>query len=117
MTYLFTDILHWPGFVSGAYGNIPDPEGGSSRPRLSYWLRQLCMYFFALLLMKLGVLGLFALFPWLFDLGRWLLGWLGDNVNAQVVFVMMVFPLVMNVVQVSLALGVVRRVRTDWRTY
>lgn len=71
----------------------------SQRPRLTYWSRQLLVYLLALLIMKLFVLLIFYIFPFLFTIGKWLLGLFGKHKRAQVVFAMAIFPLVMNVVQ------------------
>jgi hypothetical protein len=54
------------GFESGQYG---------SPPSVFYWLRQASVYVLSLATMKLTVLFLFVLFPFLFDIGEWLLGW------------------------------------------
>jgi hypothetical protein len=51
--------------------------------------------------MKLCVVGLFAIFPGPFvHLGNWVLDWM--SATSQVIFVMMIFPLVMNVLQFCL---------------
>lgn len=51
--------------------------------------------------MKLCVVGLFAIFPGPFvRLGNWVLDWM--SATSQVIFVMMIFPLVMNVLQFCL---------------
>lgn len=51
--------------------------------------------------MKIIVTILFVIFPFLFAFGRWLLGLFGSAKNAQVLFVMCLFPLAMNTLQVS----------------
>lgn len=71
----------------------------SQRPKLTYWSRQLLIYLIALLLMKLLVLLIFWIFPFLFTIGKWLLGLFGKHKRAQVVFAMAIFPLIMNVLQ------------------
>lgn len=71
-THVLTDVLGWTGFVSGHYSdrnrssgaNTPNGDrpaaaarskprgkgrGSKSRPKFTYWLKQLGMYFFALL--------------------------------------------------------------------
>lgn len=64
------------------------------------WLQQLGIYLAALLLMKLFVLALFAvaLDDVLLPLAGWILNWMQEW--SQVVFVMAVFPLFMNIIQV-----------------
>lgn len=117
-THVLTDVWHLKGFVSGQYSDRPRGArsvrssggggGGSSsrkasrsrsRPKMAYWLKQLCMYFFALLVMKVVVTILFVLFPFLFAFGAWLLDFFGESKNAQVLFVMCLFPLAMNTLQ------------------
>lgn len=157
LTHYFTDVLGWPGFVSGQYTAVPtvlgrrrrprrpnEPSFDTSydashdevmtspvtsepphhlhnslnnlqtstaspdihvtkkqRPRLSFFFRQLSLYLLSLLLMKIMVVILFALFPFLFDVGRWVLNLFGKHQKAQIFFVMAVFPLGMNTLQVS----------------
>lgn len=143
LTHYFTDVLGWPGFVSGQYyttptvlgrrrrsgprrvyseassmlsspmapqdGNqahpsAPQDESSSGKkahsPQLSFFFRQLALYLLSLLLMKIMVLVLFAIFPFLSGIGRWVLGLFGEDRRAQVFFVMALFPLLMNTVQV-----------------
>jgi hypothetical protein len=49
--------------------------------------------------MKLCVLILFMMLPWLPHIGDWALGWTEGNEKLQIVFVMMLFPLIMNALQ------------------
>ncbi|PIL37463.1 hypothetical protein GSI_01157 [Ganoderma sinense ZZ0214-1] len=90
VTHILTERLQWKGFESGVYGNPPS---------ISYWFRQAAVYVFALTTMKLVVIALFAALPIIFDLGEWLLAFLGSSNAAQVIFVMGIFPIVMNVLQ------------------
>jgi STIMATE family len=148
LTHYFTDVLGWPGFVSGQYSSTPSVIGRrrragprrmsnsvpadenastnglpdmtrngssrsvsttkSSRPRMSFFFRQLAMYLLSLLLMKIMVLILFGIFPFLFDIGRWVLNLFGDRKKAQVFFVMALFPLAMNTLQFWLIDSVLR---------
>ncbi|KAI9014513.1 vacuolar membrane protein-domain-containing protein [Phycomyces nitens] len=78
---------------SGYYGPPP------LRRRLLPWIKQTTVFVIAESLMKLCVYGMFRAFPSLFDLGEWVLQWTRDNYRYQVVFVMLVFPLIMNAVQ------------------
>ena len=75
-TFFLTEKCHLKGFESGEYG---------SPPSLSYWARQAAVYVFALTTMKALVIGLFALWPGIFKLGEWLLGFLGPSNAAQVI--------------------------------
>lgn len=75
---------------SGHYG---------SPPNAWWWLKQSLIYFCGLMGMKLCVLVLFMLLPWLPHVGDWALGWTEGNEKLQIVFVMMLFPLIMNALQ------------------
>ncbi|KAI3480120.1 hypothetical protein L1887_57719 [Cichorium endivia] len=124
VTWFLTERLGLEGFVSGQYAPPPLPTPLSSasaraatvsdsssagpaarrslaraKPRLEYWLKQLASYLFVLLLMKMAVLVVLAIFPFLFDVGSWILGFFGSHKDAQVLFSMALFPLAMNVLQ------------------
>lgn len=49
--------------------------------------------------MKLCVLIIFLMLPWISRVGDWALGWTEGNERVQIVFVMMLFPLIMNAMQ------------------
>ncbi|KAG1471264.1 hypothetical protein G6F56_002225 [Rhizopus delemar] len=85
--------LGWTGFQSGVYGDPPFVE------QIQKWAKQLAVYIVSLMLMKVIVVALFHLCPWMADVGAWVLGWTVDNYRLQVVFVMFIFPLVMNIMQ------------------
>ncbi len=68
-------------------------------PRAWWWLKQSVIYFCGLMGMKLCVLILFMMLPWLPHIGDWALGWTEGNEKLQIVFVMMLFPLIMNALQ------------------
>ncbi|SPO00877.1 related to vacuolar membrane protein [Cephalotrichum gorgonifer] len=76
--------------LSGNYG---------SPPNWRWWLKQSLLYFCGLFGMKLVVLIMFYAFPWLSHVGDWALGWTEGNEKLQIVFVMMLFPLIMNAMQ------------------
>ena len=76
LTWLFSDKLQLKGFQSGQYG---------SPPSLIYWARQAAVYVVSLTSMKLFVVLLLASWRRLFDIGAWLLSWLGNGDTAQVV--------------------------------
>ncbi|TPX16676.1 uncharacterized protein E0L32_003617 [Thyridium curvatum] len=75
---------------SGYYGRPPNAW---------WWLKQSVIYFCGLFGMKLCVLVIFLLLPWISRVGDWALGWTEGNEQLQIVFVMMIFPLVMNAAQ------------------
>ena len=68
-------------------------------PRVLWWLKQSFIYFCGLMGMKICVLILFMMLPWLSRVGDWALGWTEGNERLQIVFVMMLFPLIMNAMQ------------------
>lgn len=49
--------------------------------------------------MKFCVLIIFIMFPWISRVGDWALSWTEGNEKVQIVFVMMLFPLIMNALQ------------------
>lgn len=49
--------------------------------------------------MKFCVLIIFMAFPWISRVGDWALGWTEGNEKLQIIFVMMLFPLIMNALQ------------------
>ena len=49
--------------------------------------------------MKICVLVIFLVFPWISKVGDWALRWTEGNEELQIAFVMMIFPLVMNALQ------------------
>lgn len=51
--------------------------------------------------MKLFVLFLFAVLPWVPWIGDWALRWTEGNEALQIAFAMFIFPLAMNAIQVS----------------
>jgi hypothetical protein len=57
------------------------------------------IYFCGLFGMKLCVLVLFLMLPWISRVGDWALGWTEGNERLQIIFVMMLFPLIMNAMQ------------------
>ena len=75
-TLLLSEKLGFEGFRSGEYG---------SPPSFVYWIRQLVVYVSCLTVMKLVVVGLFALWPGVFKIGEWLLSWLRNKDAAQVI--------------------------------
>lgn len=75
---------------SGNYG---------SPPSAWWWLKQSVIYFVGLFGMKVVVLIIFLVFPWISRVGDWALGWTEGNEQLQIFFVMMFFPLIMNALQ------------------
>jgi len=75
---------------SGKYGQPP---------KTTWWLKQCLIYFIGLLGMKLCVFGIFQLCPWLGAVGDWALRWTEGSQELQIIFVMFLFPLIMNAMQ------------------
>lgn len=57
------------------------------------------IYFCGLFGMKICVLVIFLMMPWISKAGDWALGWTDGNEKLQIAFVMMIFPLIMNALQ------------------
>ncbi|KAL5507929.1 hypothetical protein ACEPAH_5547 [Sanghuangporus vaninii] len=104
LTYVFSDWLMLKGFRSGQYG---------SPPSILYWIRQAAVYVTALTTMKLVVIGLFAIWPGIVQVGNWLLSWTGGGDGIQVIFVMGLFPIAMNVLQFWLIDSIVKAASQD----
>ncbi|KAI1277183.1 vacuolar membrane protein-domain-containing protein [Xylaria sp. FL0933] len=75
---------------SGNYGNPPS---------VWWWLKQSVIYFCGLFGMKICVLLIFLILPWISRVGDWALKWTEGNERLQIFFVMMLFPLIMNALQ------------------
>ncbi|KAI8635164.1 vacuolar membrane protein-domain-containing protein [Xylariaceae sp. FL1651] len=75
---------------SGNYGNPPNA---------CWWFKQSVIYFCGLFGMKICVLLIFLILPWISRVGDWALKWTEGNEHLQIIFSMMLFPLIMNAVQ------------------
>jgi len=83
-------------------GNPPESiQSGNygTPPNAWWWFKQSIIYFCGLMGMKICVLILFMLLPWLPRVGDWALGWTEGNEELQIIFVMMLFPVIMNALQ------------------
>ncbi|KAF9226867.1 hypothetical protein BS17DRAFT_776254 [Gyrodon lividus] len=100
-TWVLSKKLCIKGLNTGQYGNPPS---------FKYWARQAAVYVFALTTMKLLVVALFAVWPGISAVGDWLLSWtsIGDGESFQVIFVMGIFPIIMNVLQFWLIDSIVK---------
>lgn len=83
-------LLGLTGIESGEYG---------SPPRVANYVKQLAIYMMSLSMMKSSIYALMVSFPILVRLAVWLLSRLDKYPDLQVGFVLLVFPLVMNVFQ------------------
>lgn len=93
LTALFTYTPFGQPPESIASGNYGTP------PRAMWWFKQSIIYFLGLMGMKICVLIIFLALPWISKVGDWALRWTEGNEALQVVFVMLVFPLIMNATQ------------------
>ncbi|KFY30045.1 hypothetical protein V493_02156 [Pseudogymnoascus sp. VKM F-4281 (FW-2241)] len=89
--FLLTPLGEPPESIQS--GNYDTP------PRTKWWMKQSLIYFLGLLCMKFIVLLIFIFLPWISHIGDWALRWTEGNVNLQVFFVMLFFPVVMNATQ------------------
>lgn len=89
---------------SGNYG---------SPPKTWWWIKQSIIYFCGLFGMKICVLILFLILPWIARVGDWALGWTEGNEKLQIVFVMMLFPLIMNAMQYYIIDSFIKHSETD----
>ncbi|EAL22144.1 hypothetical protein CNBC2820 [Cryptococcus deneoformans B-3501A] len=99
-TWLFSSYLGYDGFISGKYGNPP---------QALFWWKQLLTYVFSIIIMKLLVLlplTLPRISDLLLHLGHYMLEYFSPSV--QVIFVMAIFPLIMNIVQFCLVDQVIK---------
>ncbi|KAI0176337.1 vacuolar membrane protein-domain-containing protein, partial [Hypoxylon sp. FL1284] len=89
---------------SGNYG---------SPPNAWWWLKQSVIYFCGLFGMKICVLIIFLILPWISRVGDWALKWTEGNERIQIVFVMMLFPLIMNALQYYIIDSFIKLKETD----
>lgn len=89
---------------SGNYGNPP---------KAWWWLKQSVIYFFGLFGMKLCVLIIFLIMPWISKVGDWALSWTDGNEKLQIAFVMMIFPLIMNALQYYIIDSFIKKKEND----
>lgn len=83
-------MCHVDGIKSGEYG---------TPAKFTNYFKQLVIYLFSLGLMKMSIYILMITFPILVNIAVWMLSRLDKYPNVQVGFVLLVFPLVMNVFQ------------------
>ncbi|KAG5658833.1 hypothetical protein KAF25_007386 [Fusarium avenaceum] len=104
----FTPVGQPPESVqSGNYG---------SPPKVWWWLKQSVIYFCGLFGMKVCVLIIFIMMPWISKAGDWALGWTEGNEKLQIAFVMMIFPLIMNGLQYYIIDSFIKLKDTDYET-
>ena len=98
---LFLKLLH-AGALLTPLANPPESLKSGNYghpPRYGWWAKQSVIYFIGLIGMKLCVLVIFQLLPWIAWVGDWALRWTEGNTALQIAFVMLIFPLIMNALQ------------------
>ncbi|KAI9789056.1 MAG: hypothetical protein M1816_006411 [Peltula sp. TS41687] len=89
-------------FTLTPFGQPPESiESGNygHPPKTTWWAKQSLIYFLGLLTMKTCVLFIFSVLPWISRVGDWALKWTEGDETVQVVFVMLLFPVMMNALQ------------------
>jgi len=84
------------------FGNPPESISSGNYgtpPRAWWWFKQSIIYFMGLMGMKICVLIIFLVLPWISRVGDWALRWTEGDEALQVIFVMLVFPVIMNATQ------------------
>lgn len=97
LLWFFLYIIHMTAFRVGITGIISGQYG--SPPRWSAFAKQAGLYLLGMVCMKSVLYSIEQMFPWLDNIGEFLLSWTNKNAELQVVFVMLIFPVVMNTVQ------------------
>jgi hypothetical protein len=87
----YTPLANPPESIES--GNYGDP------PRATWWLKQSFIYFMGQLGMKTCVFFLIQLLPFIVRVGDWALRWTEGNTAVQIIFVMLLFPVIMNAIQ------------------
>ncbi|PQE31268.1 Vacuolar membrane protein [Rutstroemia sp. NJR-2017a WRK4] len=89
-------------FAMTPVGNPPESiQSGhyGHPPKAFWWFKQSIIYFIGLLGMKICVLIIFLVLPWISRIGDWALRWTEGDEVLQVIFVMLIFPVIMNATQ------------------
>lgn len=79
-------------------------------------MKQSLIYFCGLFGMKFCVLIIFVMLPWISRVGDWALRWTEGNEKVQIVFVMMLFPLIMNALQYYIIDSFIKKQTPDEET-
>ncbi|KAL4874162.1 vacuolar membrane protein-domain-containing protein [Aspergillus spectabilis] len=88
---MYTPLANPPESIeSGNYGQPP---------RVGWWFKQSIIYFMGLLGMKICVFFLIQMVPFIVTVGDWALRWTEGNTAIQIIFVMLLFPVIMNAIQ------------------
>ncbi|KAL3471701.1 vacuolar membrane protein-domain-containing protein [Aspergillus californicus] len=88
---VYTPLAYPPESIES--GNYGEP------PRVAWWFKQSVIYFMGLLGMKICVFFLIQMVPLIVKVGDWALRWTEGNTAVQIIFVMLLFPVIMNAIQ------------------
>ncbi|KAL2866380.1 STIMATE family protein [Aspergillus lucknowensis] len=88
---MYTPLANPPESIES--GNYGEP------PRFGWWFKQSMVYFIGLLGMKICVFFLIQMIPLIVKVGDWALRWTEGNTAIQIIFVMLLFPVIMNAIQ------------------
>lgn len=88
--YILAFKLKMTKIVSGQYGNPPE---------FAAFAKQAGLYMIALILAKVFLYLILYTVPFLDDWGAYLISWTNFDLRVQILFVMFIFPAVMNAVQ------------------
>ena len=103
-------------FLLTPFGSPPESiKSGNygTPPSVWWWLKQVIIYFMGLMGMKFCVLIIFIVAPWISRVGDWALRWTEGNEALQVVFVMLVFPVIMNATQYYIIDSFIKKQTTE----
>lgn len=95
--WFFLYIIHMTAFRVGITGIISGQYGDP--PRWSAFTKQAGLYLLGMMCMKSVLYSIEQMLPWLDDIGDFLLSWTNKSPELQVVFVMLIFPVIMNTLQ------------------
>lgn len=95
--WFFLYIIHMTAFRVGVTEIISGQYG--SPPRWSAFIKQAGLYLVAMICMKIVLYSFTEMVPWLDNLGAFLLSWTNWSPELQVVFVILIFPVIMNTLQ------------------
>lgn len=95
--WCFLYMIHMTAFRIGITDIISGQYG--TPPKWSAFAKQAGLYMLGLVCMKTVLCSIITALPWIKDFGEYLLSWATKNPELQIVFVMLVFPMIMNTVQ------------------
>lgn len=95
--WFFLYIIHMTAFRVGITEIISGQYG--SPPRWSAFFKQASLYLIGVMCMKSVLYSVMEISPWLDKIGAFLLSWADWSPELQVVFVILIFPVIMNTLQ------------------